>query len=284
MKKRKRDSTGLALWILIFTMLAIISAIIFLNIRMQSLSDMKSLLLNLLNSLLSAVTVGLIATTFTKIVANNMAKVKRNNEKLNEFGVEYIGTGRSTKKDTVRLFGNKYTGEYPDEIKLLFISGNGYFSRFNKEMLQCVQNSNCIVKILLLSTSAENNEYISRMEYMCPQKTSYSDQVNKESLPILQSVVDNLEQNKKDHIQVRFYKDEYRYNFRISKYCSDESVYGKCWLNIQPFNRDAVDVSIGLNGSWGNDNYTDSNIFELLDIGFDQLWDKYKESTYKFKK
>lgn len=282
MKKRKNNSTSLALWILIFVMIAIILAIVILNIQLQSISEIKGLLLNLLNSLLSAVTVGLIATTFTQIITNNMIRVKRNNEKLREFGVEYIGTGLSTKKDTIQLFGNKYTKEYPHEIKLLFISGNGYFRFFQKELLQCVQNSDCTVKILLLSTDPSNQEFIARMESICPQNTPYSDQVEKESLPILQSVVDCLDENKKRQIQLRFYKDEYRYNFRIAKYCSEDSVFGKCWLNIQPFNRDAVDVSIGLNGGWNNESLSSNNVFELLDVGFDQLWDKYEKTDYLF--
>ena len=52
--------------------------------------------MDLLNSLLSAVTVGVIATMFTQIITNNIAKIKKNNDKLKEFGVEYIGTDNIT--------------------------------------------------------------------------------------------------------------------------------------------------------------------------------------------
>jgi len=283
MKKRKKyDSTSLAMWILIVIMLILTITIVILNIHMQSASDMKSLVFDLLNSLLSAVTVGLIATTFTKIITDNMAKVKRNNEQLSKFGIDYIGTGRSTPKDTLHLFGNPYIKEYPKEVKLFFISGNGYFRTFQKDLLQCVQNSDCTVKILLISTDPSNHEYIERMNSMCPQKTSYYEQVNDESLPILRSVVDSLDESKKGQIRIRFYKDEYRYNFRIAKYCFGDKIQGKCWLNIQPFCKDAVDLSVGLNGSWNNETVSDSNMFELLDRGFDQLWDKYRETEYNF--
>lgn len=282
MKKKDYNSTTLALWVLIIIMLVIISAIVVLNIKMQRASDIKWLLLDLLNSLLSAVTVGLIASTFAQIIANNMIRVKRNNEKLSKFGVEYIGTGRSSPIDTDQLFGNGITKNYPSEIKLLFISGDGYFRAFGKNLLHCVQNSDCVVKILLLSVDPSNREFISRMEKMCPQKISYYDQVMQETLPILQSVVDNLDESKKKQVRLRFYKDEYRYNFRIAKFFSEDNVEGKCWLNIQPFNRDAVDISVGLNGSWDNEHPSDSNIFELLDAGFDQIWDEYKETEYIF--
>lgn len=281
MKKRKLDSTVLALWILIALMLTLTITIVLLNIFLQSMSDIKKLLLDLLKSLLSAVTVGVIATMFTQIIANNLAKVKRNNDKLKKFGVTYIGTGISTKKDVIHLFGNPYTNEYPSEIKLLFISGNGFFRFFKKELLNCLQKSNCTVKILLLSTDISNQEYAQRMEKICPQKNSYFSQVNDESIPLLKSIVDQLDDDKKKQLKLRFYKDEYRYNYRISKYCSGDYVSGKCWLNIQPFNRDAIDVSIGLDGEWDNEISSNNNIFELLDIGFDQLWDEYKETEYK---
>jgi hypothetical protein len=231
---------------------------------------------------LSAVTVGVIATLFTQIITNNIAKIKRNNDKLKEFGVEYIGTGISTPKDTLHLFGNRYTKKFPSEIKLLFISGNGFFKHFQEELLQCVKYSDCTVKILLLATDAENAAYAARAERLCPQETSYFDQVNGESIPRLKEVIGQLEENKKKQIKLRFYKDEYRYNFRIAKYCSGDDIAGKCWLNIQPFNRDAVDLSVGLDGEWTNESQSESNIFELLDQGFDQLWKDYEATEYKF--
>ncbi len=282
MKKRKIDSATVALWVLIVVMIVLIVTIVVLNIFLQSVSAMKDLLLDLLNSLLSAVTVGVIATMFTQIITKNIAKVKQNNDKLKKFGVNYIGTGISTKKDKLHLFGNKYTGEYPDEIKLLFISGNGFFNYFQNEILNCLQNSNCIVKIMLVSTDSSNKDYVRRMEKLCPQKTSYNHQVIEESVPLLQYIIDQLDEKKKGQIKLRFYRDEYRYNYRIAKYCDGDSISGKCWLNIQPFNRDAVDVSIGLNGEWSNEYESNDNIFELLDTGFDYLWNEYEFTEYKF--
>lgn len=282
MKKRYFDATTLALWILIVLVIIMVVTIVTLNVFLQDESAIKSLLLDLLNALLSAVTVGVIATMFTQIITQNIAKVKRNNDKLAEFGVKYIGTGISSKKDKRQLFGNSHIKKYPAEIKLLFISGNGFFKYFQNDLLNCLQSSNCSVKVLLLSTDPSNQAYIKRMEKLCPQETPYIQQVNDEAIPILQAIIDQLDEKKKKQIQLRFYKDEYRYNYRIAKYSTGESVYGKCWLNIQPFNRDAVDVSVGLNGEWDDEASSENNIFELLDTGFDCLWNEYEDTAYKF--
>ena len=283
MKRYSSRSSSVALWIVIGIMRTMIAGIITLNILFQSMTDIKSLLLDLLNSLLSAVTVGLIISTFTKIITDNFARVKKNNQKLREFGVEMIGSGRSSKTDTLQLFGNVYKNEYPCEIKIMFISGNGFFKYFQDKLYTCLNNSDCTVKILLLSTNASNLPYIKRMEEMCPQETPYCEQVEAQSLPTLQSIIDRLDDDKKHRVKVRFYTDEYRYNFRIAKYCTDTDVQGRCWLNVQPFNRDAVDVSVALTGVWNNETSSDNNIFELLDNGFDQLWSKYEHTEYEFK-
>lgn len=285
MKRKSVKNTSTALWIMIVVMIVLIVAIVIINILLQSAEDIKDLMLDLMNSLLSAITVGLIATTFTKIVTDNFAKIKRNNQKLSEFGVEQIGSGISTSKDITELFGNRMRNEYPQEIKMMFISGNGFLKRFKKELIESVKKGNCIVKILIVDVSKSNEEYLKRMDQLCPQgDSSYRSQVEKETLPVLQSLINSLDESQKDMIKVRFYKDEYRYNFRISKYHLDqEYAFGRCWLNIQPFNKDAVDVSVALKGSWEPNNPQKNNIFDLLDNGFDSLWERYEDTEHKFK-
>ena len=83
-------------------------------------------------------------------------------------------------------------------------------------------------------------------------------------------------------IQLRFFKDEYRYNYRIAKYVDEENVHLKCWWNIQPFNRDAVDLSIMLHGAYVSDLPSDGNVVTCLDDGFDYIFEKYKDTQYKF--
>ena len=282
MKKRKFNSTATALWTLIVITIVICVAMIVLNVLYQTPEDWKNILWSLLDSLLSVVLFGGIATLFTQIISHNILKVKKNNDKLKEFGVEYIGEGESTPEDTLNLFGNKYKKRYPSEIKIMFISGNGFFRIFKNELLECLRNSDCVVKILLLSTDSTNAEYAKRMEDMCPQKNTYFHQVDEEAIPILKSILSHIDESKRGQLQLRFYKDEYRYNFRIAKYFEDGGITGKCWLNIQPFNRDAVDVSVGLNGGWDDKANSKNNIYKLLDKGFDDLWLTYENSEYKF--
>ena len=282
MKKRKINSTAVALWALTAVTIVICFAIIALNIRYQTLEDWKDILIDLLNSLLSVVLFGGLATLFTQIITNHILEVKRNNDKLKEFGVEFIGGGRSTPEDTRNLFGHEAKKRYPSEIKIMFLSGNGFFVHFEKELLECIRNSDCTVKILLLSTDPSNQKYAKRMEDMCPQKTTYFHQVDEEAIPVLQSIMSHLDESKKSQLKLRFYKDEYRYNFRIAKYCDGDNVLGKCWLNVQPFNRDAIDVSVGLNGGWDDKEKLDNNIYKLLDMGFNDLWYKYEDTEYIF--
>ena len=284
MKRRSIKITSVHLWILIAFSIAVIVGTVLLSIYVLDREDINELVLDLLKALVSAVTVGVIVTTTTGIITDNFIKVQKNNQKLREFGVRKIGSGMSDTEDTRLLFGRKNIKKYPDEIKIMFISGNGFFARYQNELYTCLKNSNCSVKILLLSTDVANQSYIQRMEEMCPQKPSYYDQVNKEALPILQSVIDRLEDDKKHRIQVRFYTDEYRYNFRIAIYNRKEESQGFCWLNVQPFNKDAAELSVGLDGAWSSTDSSPNNIYELLDIGFDQIWDKYAKTEYKFNK
>lgn len=273
MKKKKFEFGFIALAI---TILAIVIAIIIANILLQGIADWKKVLLDLLNDILSVAIVGVIATIFTKIISDNFFKIKRNNEKLTSFGIDYIGGGISSKKDTANLFGEKI---FPSVIKLMFITGDGFFKTFEENLKYCLDNSNCEIKILLMSVVENNAEYVKRMEYLCPQSTPYAEQIKSKSLKIIQP----LKEKYKDRINVRYYRDEYRYNFRIAQYDSADGRNYKCWLNIQPFNKDAVSLSVGLQGGW-NDNQEnlDTNIFNYLNEGFDLLWNKYEDTENQF--
>lgn len=274
----KRIFQSVAFW----GALVLVVTLVLVSIFLQSEEDINKLKFDLLEDLLSAATVGVVATLFTEIITNKILAVKRNNDKLKEFGVKYIGTGISSPADIRGLFGNPLLKKYPSEIKLMFISGNGFFLHFQKDLLKCLQNSNCTVKVLLLSTDPSNLDYARRMERICHQERTYFHQVDREAICLLQSVVDQLEERKKGQIQLRFYKDEYRYNFRIAKYCNGDEVSGKCWLNIQPLNRDAAELSIGLNGEWDDESSLKSNVFALLDDSFDQLWEDYAHTEHTF--
>lgn len=269
--------------VLIIVLIMVVVAFLFFIVAFfcSKNGDVEKLSYDLMSSFVTAVTVGLFTSISTNVIIKGFARVNRNNKKLADFGVKYIGGGKSTRIDDTKLFGSKILNSHPNEIKLLFISGNGFFERYQKHILSCISESDCYVKILLISTDHSNADYLKRMEDVCPQEPSYYKQVNEQSIPILKSIVDGLDDDKKDRLQLRFYKDEYRYNYRIAKYYYDDNIVGKCWLNVQPFNKDAIDLSVRLDGEW-DDNSSNKNVFSELDRGFDLLWDKYESTEYKF--
>lgn len=275
MKKNKK--LDLSFIILTIIILVLVVLIIIANVFLQNVSDWKKILTDLLNDILSVAIVGVVATIFTKVISDNFFKIKKNNDKLLSFGVDRIGEGKSSVEDTLNLFGNGKINKYPSEIKLMFITGNGFFKTFKKDLIECLQNSDCSIKILLMSIDDDNKDYIDRCEFLCPQKPSYSEQLRNETLFILIPLIKQYP----DRIEIRYFKDEYRYNFRIAQYrIKDGSTDNICWLNIQPFNKDAIDLSVGLTGSWNDySKNIEDNIFYQLDKGFDLIWDKYKPAS-----
>lgn len=274
---RKSRKPEISFIILTLCILILVSIIIVANVFFQDETDWKKIVTDLLNDILSVAIVGVVATIFTKIISDNFFKIKKNNDKLISFGVDKIGEGKSTVEDTVNLFGNEKLKKYPSEIKLMFITGNGFFKTFEKDLVECLQNSDCSVKILLMSIDEENKDYIDRCEYLCPQKLPYSKQLTDETLVILNPLMQKFP----GRIEIRYFKDEYRYNFRIAQYrIKDGSCDNMCWLNIQPFSKDAIDLSIGLAGSWNDsDKNIEENIFYQLDKGFNLIWEKYKPTV-----
>ncbi len=269
---KRRKGFGISFYIFAAILIVLVILIILANIFLQENADWKSILTDLLNDILSVAIVGVIATLFTKIISDNFFKIKRNNDKLLSFGVDKIGEGKSTAEDIINLFGDAKTNKYPSEIKLMFITGDGFFKTFKNDIVECLQNSECNIKILLMSIY-DNNDYIKRCEEICPQEVPYLKQTTETTLPILNAISKRFP----NRIEIRYYKDEYRYNFRIAKYrIKDGTFDNMCWLNIQPFNKDAVDLSVGLTGSWSStDKNIQENMFYQLDKGFDLIWDKY---------
>lgn len=228
---RSRGEKSLDIWVMLLVMLTIVCAIIALNVFMQEPDDWRKLAFDLMNALLSAIVVGLIISTFTKVIAERLLSVKKNDRKLAGFGVREIGTGESSNKDRLDMFGNPLLGKYPKEIKLFFITGNGFINRFRADIIKAVVEGNCRIKILIASKD-DNGDFLMRMEALCPQKTSYEEQIEKETLPAIDHIREELK-DKKDRISVRFYKDEFRYCFRIAKfYDMDLGSRSNYWVNV----------------------------------------------------
>ena len=285
MKQKRRINLFSDLWALLGIMLIIVAILIALNIYFQEPETWKNLLFDLMNSLLSALIVGLVIGTFTKVIADRLVSVQKNEMKLSAFGIQEISTGISTEKDCVELFGNSVTRKYPKEIKLLFITGNGFMKEFEHKVYKAIAEGDCIVRILLASTQSENIEYLESMEYMCPQKISYKEQIEEQT----KQVIDRIRQRLKDkglterinNISIRFYRSEYCYNYRISKYVDAHGdVTNMCWLNVQTPTKDAGELSVVLKGATDVDTDRCSNMFFRLDEGFDKLWDKYEATEY----
>lgn len=276
---RKKNKTPVDVFIMLGIMLLLVAAIFFFNILWKTQIEWKELALDLMNSLLSAIVVGFVISTFTKIITDRFVAIQKNNKRLASFGIEEISTGVSSKRDCTELFGNGLLNDYPKEIKLLFVTGNGFMAHFESDLVRAISCGDCDVKILIASISAENESFLKRMEAICPQKTTYRDQIMKETLPIVDRIRITVGDPKK--ISVRFYNDEYRNNYRIAKYVSkDHSVEGKYWLNVQTPTLDAVDMSVVLKGRTDCDTVASENLFEQLDIGFDLLWEKYQNTQY----
>lgn len=275
---RSRGEKSLDIWVMLLVMLTIVCAIIALNVFMQEPDDWRKLAFDLMNALLSAIVVGLIISTFTKVIAERLLSVKKNDRKLAGFGVREIGTGESSNKDRLDMFGNPLLGKYPKEIKLFFITGNGFINRFRADIIKAVVEGNCRIKILIASKD-DNGDFLMRMEALCPQKTSYEEQIEKETLPAIDHIREELK-DKKDRISVRFYKDEFRYCFRIAKfYDMDLGSRSNYWVNVQPPNLDAVEMSVVLKGE-ATDQSSENSLFAQVENSFDTLWDRYRDTEY----
>lgn len=184
---KRRKGFGISFYIFAAILIVLVILIILANFFLQENADWKSILTDLLNDILSVAIVGVIATFFTKIISDNFFKIKRNNDKLLSFGVDKIGGGKSTAEDIINLFGDVKTNKYPSEIKLMFITGDGFFKTFKNDIVECLQNSEFNIKILLMSIN-DNNDYIKRCEEICPQDVPYFNQTTETTLPILNAI------------------------------------------------------------------------------------------------
>ena len=279
MRIRNKKTSGLAFWVMLVMMLATIAAIILVNLFWLDRAGWKTLAMELMSSLLSAITISLIIGTFTKIISEHLFAVKRNDRKLASFGIQQISTGISTTKDVLDLFGNPYKKQYPKEICLLFITGNSFFKVFQHEIIHCLQRG-CCIKVMLASPHEANFDFLKRMEQLCPQKTSCANQISQETLPLVEKIRKEAG-NTEGRIMVRFYRDEYRYNYRSARYLIGENeLQTNYWINISPPNTDAVDLSVVLKGCAYSTEEIQNSIFEKTDKSFSFLWEKYRSTEY----
>ena len=174
----------------------------------------------------------------------------------------------------------------------MFITGDNFFIHFKDRIVKSIAKGNCMYQILLAS---DNCEHLQRLDKMCkqPDNNKYADQLIT-TLDVLKQIVEELGDKYQKNIEVRFYQDQYRYNFRVATYSID-SVNGSkierkyCHWNVQPFNENSIDHSIALISEWDEDESTEPNSFlaQYLEVGFDDIWEKSRQEdfrTYTIKK
>lgn len=237
-----------------------------------------SILTSVTKDYISAVLISFIVGAFFKMITEKFFIVKKNDKLLRKFGVLEVGTGVSTRKDVHSIFGYEILNIYPQEIHLLYITGNVYLSVFRKELTKCLKHG-CVVKLLLVSTDEKNIDFVHRLEEIYERNNGkFGKQIDD-----VKALISELKTEYTNQIRIRFYQDEYFYNFRSAKYYDSktDTVFYKSNINIQPFNKPAADCSIGLSGTYkSSDKDLDNNIFYLNDKAFDKLWDKYEETEY----
>ncbi len=278
MKRKYKFRTTLFFWIMSAIVAAVVISVFVTGGIYLNEENWISVLTSVTKDLITAIVVTFIVGAFFKMITEKFFLVKKNDRLLRKFGVLNVGTGKSTKSDVHSIFGYKFLNIYPQEIHMLYITGNVYLSTFKDELIECLKHGSN-VKILLVSTDEENIGFVNRLEKI------YGKEVNEfiKQIDDVKKMIDELKIEYPNQISLRFYQDEYFYNFRSAKYYDEKkgTVFYKSNINVQPFNTPAADCSIGLSGTYKDtDNNLDSNIFYLNDQTFDDLWEKYEKTNY----
>ena len=282
--------------------LAAVVGVIVLGYNINS-DKMNDVWMDVIKSTLQTFVGTIIIGTITKMIGDHIIKIAKNDSKLKQYGIQRIKTGKSTRMDIIDLFGSKQLGDYPKEIGLMFITGNGFLRYFKEELINAI-NHGTNVKLLVADYNNDipsNSDFLERGEYLCKQDPPYWSQLHKETVKYVDEINDCVKNNASaGKFEIAFYKDEYRFNYRYAvyeekKYIKSKNIEEikevyKMWLNIQPSNKDAVDLSVVLNGNLtvdesseitnGQADLSDSeNILYQQYLSFNNLWDKYSAKT-----
>lgn len=280
MKKKRFPLTLIIL--LVALVLVIISLLLIIlapdNIIHPSIKD-------ILKEINKALVLSVIIGTITKLVAEDINKVKLNDMKMRRLGIHSIGEGLLDKKQANIMFGgNGYA--YPRELKFLFITGISFMQTFEKRIMEAVKNG-CHLK-LLIADIERSDDYLTRASVMCPQNTksgSYLEQIADVNALIARMQKEITDNGYKGTVEVRHYTDEYRYNFRIAKYQAANNDLVRAWINFQPINKTAIDQSLTVLGEYSDTEQLSGltqvekesrNIVLSLEDSFDMLWEIYK--------
>ena len=277
-----KKSLSKLFYILLICLILIIGlSIVLITLKKEILGEaLYTIIMEIDKALILTIIIGTIA----KMISNDIYKVKKNDDKMRKIGIYQIGEGKLDNKQANIMFGsNGY--EYPLELKFLFISGDNFTLSFKERMKEAIKQG-CNIKYLI-ADPIESKEYLERSEELCPQSEGhYYEQVYRTL-----EIIKEIQQETKDYkgsIEVRHYKDEYRYNYRLAIYKQDDNETIRLWANFQPQDKDAIDLSLGVHGIFdekyveGNTYRSDkesSSIVLSMNRSFDMIWKKYENTS-----
>ena len=274
MENKKNTKSVLIFILLIVAFVVAVGLIPILIFYKNCMPDVVyDILLEVEKALIVSVLLGYIA----KLISEDIFLMKKNDSKLRKIGIFEIGEGYLNYKQTNIMFGG-CGYKYPKELKFLFISGNLFMEKFEFKILTALKHG-CDIKVLIADPN-KSKDFLERAEVLCPQikdEGSYSAQIKKTS-ELIKKIQNQIKiNNYEGKIEVRYYIDEYRYNYRLGLY-GEHCETIRLWANFQPPNKDAVDLSLVVHGIYNNDKEKDSIVLELNN-SFDQLWDKYENNS-----
>lgn len=200
-----------------------------------------------------------------------------------KLGIQHICSGLIKLTQKRIMFGDSFYDK-PKELKFWFISGNNFLKDCKNDIIDNIING-CNIKILLADPK-NSIGFLKRAEYLCPQNDGYTylEQIKEVSSLVSEIANKLIIANKYNgSIEIRYYIDEYRYPVRLALYGNNSSISSiKMWANYQALMMDAVDLSLGVIGSYENNKKSnkmheiqEDNIAYNLNKAFDAIWDKY---------
>lgn len=278
--KKKKSPSSLSLFILFAIMITIIILIVVLNFVFQDSNNWRTLLFDLMGDLLSAIVIGLFVGLITKAITEKLFSVQINMKKMRDLGIDGVGTGISTREDIEKMFGTtRLKKKYPCIMKIMFVTGNVFLKTFQQNIIESMDEG-CEVQFLIASPDENNSEYLERISYRYNDgQIDYQKEILEDALKTVKKIRERSKNPQ--NLKVRFYRDEYQNNIRISKYLIEgDHFVSYYWLNVQPLNKAAVDLSIALKGTYDNEvkdsTEEKNNLCLASERGFDLLWRKYE--------
>lgn len=278
-KKQRYVASHSFLFIVISILVLIVAAEIVIAIIFLNAENWIAVLTSVTEAVITAILVTATIGTFVKMITEKYFLVRKNDKLLKACGVLSVGTGESSHKDLTDVFGDPTFNSFPQEIHMIFITGSSYISDFRDRLIKSIEHG-CDVKILVMSVEPDNLDYVSRIEDVYKKEHGYfANEIKK-----VKSLIDGIRSELKDNgctgkIELRFYKSEYYYNFRSSKYYDGKkgTYIHKNIVNVQPFNTPAAARgSIALSGTFTDSENNENNIFYHNDETFKTLWEKYE--------